>query len=378
MKKQLGLDKKDRARYSLTNAVAYTIDPKSQANRAKFEKDISDEIGKLRNDATDGIFVPGEILSERFENPLGYPVPSHILTRQVVFNEPSPYIMPRHDAISMATRAANIAGSEAEGGALVVEELGTLIEAFVRSSLALQNIPTFDAVGTPVKIPGFSTVPTASWTGETGTAPTQNPTFLLRNFNPKELRSRVNVSRRLILQATGAVVENFVRNDIAIAMATELDRAMFLGTGSSNMPRGIKNLAGINTITPTADLMDTALNAQVAVGKANHAFNNMKWILSWALCDKFKIAKKYGNTSRKAVLGEDGTINDIPVEVSSQLPGESGFLGNWVEAALCVWEDLKLEMDTKTMLDQGITRIFGFMTLDFNGLRPSAFSYVGT
>ena len=378
--KQLNLDKKDRERYSLANAAAYVIDPKGAGKRAKFEKDISDQVAKLRNDETDGIMVPSEILSHRSENPLGYPVPSHILTRQAVFGEPSPYIMPRHDAVKyaadMQARAANIAGNDAQGGALVVEELGSVIEAFVRSSLALQNIPTFDAVGSPVKIPGFSSVPAAAWTGETGAAPEQQPGFLLRSFLAKELRCMVKISRRLILQATGAVVENFVRNDIAISMATELDRAMLLGTGGSNMPLGIKGITGVNTVTLAANLMKNSIDAMGAVGKNNHRFNNMKWMLSWELCDKFKVAKKYGNTSRLPVLDEDGMINGIPVEVTSQIPGSAGFLGNWIEAALCLWEDLKLELDTKTLLHQGITRVFGYMTLDVNALRPSAFTYM--
>lgn len=375
--KRLNLDTKDIERYSLANAVAYTVEPETQAKRAKFEKDLSDEVGKIRNDTTDGIFVPAEILSHRFANPLGYPVPSHILTRQVLFNEPAPPLMPRHDEITSASqlqRALNIAGNEAQGGALVETELGSLIEALVRSSIALQNIPTFDAMGSPVKIPGFSTVPEAGWTGEVGTAPESNPTFNLRNFTTKELRCFCKLSRTLILQASGAVVENFVRNDMALSVARELDRACFLGSGSSHQPRGIRNITGTNSLTLTADLMDNTIEAIKMVGKNNHRFNNMLWVLSWTLCDAMKLAKKYGATSRLPVLGKDGRIHTMPVEVTSQLTDKSGFFGNFMESAICLWDDLRLEVDTKTLLHQGITRIFAFMSLDFNALRPSAFT----
>ena len=123
--KRLNLDTKDIERYSLANAVAYTVDPEHQTKRAEFEKDLSDEVGKIRNERTDGIFVPAEVLSHRFANPLGYPVPSHILTRQVLFNEPAPALMPRHDEIKSAAdlqRAANIASNETQGGALAETE----------------------------------------------------------------------------------------------------------------------------------------------------------------------------------------------------------------------------------------------------------------
>ena len=132
-------------------------------------------------------------------------------------------------------------------------------------------------------------------------------------------------------------------------------------------------MTGTTNHTLTADLMDDTLEAIKAVGRNNHRFNNMLWVLSWTLCDALKLAKKYGSTSRLPVLDKNGMIHGIPVEVTSQLTDRSGFFGNFMESAICLWEDLRLELDTSTLLHQGITRIFAFMSLDFNALRPSAF-----
>ena len=174
------------------------------------------------------------------------------------------------------------------------------------------------------------------------------------------------------------VVENFVRNDMSIAMGTEVDRVVMLGSGASNEPRGLAaHCRNQHTVARKQPIPGDHFKAQAAIGRNNHPMNNLLWIIGWELCEAFKMAKKHSN-SRLRVLEEDGLINGIPVEVTSQLAGKTGFLGNWVEAALCLWQDLEILLDTETLLHQGITRIFGFMHLDFNALRPNGFTYISS
>ena len=54
-----------------------------------------------------------------------------------------------------------------------------------------------------------------------------------------------------------------------------------------------------------------------------------------------------------------------------------GYLGNWMESAITLWQDLEIQIDPYTLLHQGIDRIVGTLTMDFNVLRPKAFCRLG-
>ena len=154
---------------------------------------------------------------------------------------------------------------------------------------------------------------------------------------------------------------------------------MLLGTGTNNQPKGIKNITGINTITYNAsDLETNVLQAQAAIGRSNHPLNNLKWIISWELSEKLKQAHKLGQYADMPLLDEATmTMHGIPSRNNEPTHGTVGFLGDWMDAALCIWDDLMIEADDKTLLHQGIIRYVASMVLDMNGLRPKSFTYVG-
>ena len=172
--KRLNLSKRDCVRYSFSRAVALVASPQNpQVEKdCGFEKDLSDQLIQMRNIETKGVIVPQEVLMHRYENPIGLPKAGHILTRAAL------------------NRTTNN-----QGGYLVEEELGSLIEALFANTLALQNIPTFDAVGSPVKIPGLATVPQAGWAGQKpGTHPKRERRNVKR-MTPHPRRGRMGTTR---------------------------------------------------------------------------------------------------------------------------------------------------------------------------------------
>ena len=81
-------------------------------------------------------------------------------------------------------------------------------------------------------------------------------------------------------------------------------------------------------------------------------------------------------------MGKDGTIDGVPVEVTSQIVGTNAqkaeaFLADWQEGALVFWQDLEVEIEPYSQLDKGIVRFISNLICDFNVTRPKAFGRLG-
>ena len=197
-------------------------------------------------------------------------------------------------------------------------------------------------------------------------------------FEPKFLRARVHLSRTLnLLSSTD--MEMFTRNDLAIGVAKAMDTAVLYGTGTTNQPRGVLNTPGINRITwDQNNAYLQVIQARRAIAQRNIPTANLKWIMSWYFPNEFKTIKRLGAQTRRPIMGEDGMVAGAPVEVTSQITNQAeAILGNWSESAIALWQDLEIEVDTSSLLHQGMNRLVAFLTMDFNLLRPGAFVRLG-
>ena len=375
--KELGLTQKQKDNYSFQKvmlAIANRESPTAQ-EAAGFELDLSSQICKRDNRETPGAIIPQEILDNPYRSK--QPIASPIMTDQVLFGKRA-----GNPGTRYGTRAM-IAGTDASGGYLVDDELRSLIAVLVENTLALQNVPAYTVQGDTVDFPGQDSKVSAAWAAETGAAAESNPTFNEVTFTAKRLTVKSHVSRTVLIQSNPDL-EAFVRNDIAIGIAKALDTAMFYGTGNNNQPQGVKGTTGIESVTWTGTLTTTyaeTLELRAEIGVNNIPTNNLKWFGSWRFAHDCKRAQQLNEHSEMRVL-MDGMIDGVPVEISSQIVGTTalsaeGFLADWNDAALALWQDLEIEVDPYTLLDTNQVRFVGQMLCDFNVLRPAAFGRLG-
>lgn len=208
-------------------------------------------------------------------------------------------------------------------------------------------------------------------------------TFSNIAFKQRFLKARVHVSRTAILLAS-TDMEMFIRMDITNGISKAMDSGLFFGRGDAqNEPLGVNNTTGINKITYNeSQLYSQIVRARRLIEERNISTANLKWLASWYFPTPCKTNKKYGTHSRTPIMDRDGMIDGVPVEVSSQIKGTSGelvegFLGNWMESAITIWQDLELEVDPYTLLHQGINRVVAVCMMDFNILRSKAFCRLG-
>ena len=136
--------------------------------------------------------------------------------------------------------------------------------------------PLDGLVGSPVTIPGLSGGATIYWRGEGQPGTKSQQTALQKTLTPKLAMGVVPVTRELLLQGTPSV-DAMITEDIAAAMALEVETQQVIGIGSSFKPLGIVNHTGLNsvnsvsntaTLTTLLDMMASvkAQNVQVTRG----------------------------------------------------------------------------------------------------------------
>jgi HK97 family phage major capsid protein len=146
------------------------------------------------------------------------------------------------NALSMGT---DTAGGYTVPSILMPGILGALVP--VSSVLtAGAGIMALEQGGKNYTIAGVDTIPTASWRAESAALAVSDPAFRAVLVKPQSLAFTFKISRELL--ADGEGIEQALLQAIAQAFAKELDRAALRGSGTAPEPRGLLNLAGVQSV----------------------------------------------------------------------------------------------------------------------------------
>lgn len=154
-----------------------------------------------------------------------------------------------------AVMASLAVGTDSAGGYAVPDVvMPGILSALVPASSLLQagaGIVPMGSGAKSVSTAAIDTLPTATWRNELGNISESEPTLRSVQSTPRSLACIVRVSRELL--ADGADVDRALRQVIGQAFAKELDRVGLLGSGTAPEPRGLRNTAGINTVSMGAN-----------------------------------------------------------------------------------------------------------------------------
>ncbi len=144
-----------------------------------------------------------------------------------------------------AERRALAEGTDSAGGFSVPTVLSANLLDLMRSSnVAMQaGAMTVPLTSDRNHIAKVATDPVPAWRGENGAVNESDPTFSRVEFVPKSLAVLVKVSRELLEDSLN--IEQELPRIMAAAMARELDRVVFLGTGTGNEPSGLDTISGV-------------------------------------------------------------------------------------------------------------------------------------
>jgi HK97 family phage major capsid protein len=226
-----------------------------------------------------------------------------------------------------------------------------------------------------VDIPGGNANVAAAWLGsEDANAAESNPSFRKISLAIKDLAVYTDMTRRMLLQST-IDIEMYVRGQILDAMAQAIDTAGFYGSGASGQPTGLKNTAGIGSVTfagvyPTRDEIidmrtDIAVSNQtgspVFVGNSEMAGAMMK-------------TKVDAGSGRFLMETEGRLTTGNRFEETNQITSGDLFAGVWSDMIMGTWGTLELDRSTEAKFLAGGLRLRAIQSVDFGVRRVGSFT----
>ena len=328
--KDIGLSKKEMKRFSLVKGINALANPSDRAAQkaAEFEFECSAAAAEAYGRNSQGLMLPPEVLREWNQRDLN------------------------------TSDDAGIVGQDFRGG--------DFIDALTNSSSVMSAGATLlRGLQGDVKIPKKTGTSTAAFVSSEGTAVAESEmTIGSVNLSPKTLGCFTDVTRQLLTQSS-LDVENLIRNDIAQSMALAIDAGALEGSGTSGNPTGIKNTAGINTVTfaganPTwAETVN--MESQVAVDNA--LIGNLSYIMRADDYGSLKTTEKATGTAQ-FVVDRDGRVNNYSVVVSNQPTSGDHYFGNFSDLLVGFFGGLDIIVDPYTNSSSGTVRVVGIQMID--------------
>lgn len=348
----IGLDKKEIGRYSIMRAINAMANPgdRGAQSAAQFERECSEQVGKIMGKQARGLFLPNEIQKRDL-----------------------------------------LVGTPTAGGNLVATDLlvGNFID-ILRNAMVIDRMGVRMLTGLvgQIAISKMTGAATAYWVAE-NTAPTESQQVIGQvTMSPKTVGAFTDISRRLLLQSSISV-ENMVQTDLATVLGLAIQQAAINGSGASNQPSGLLTLVtpsvigGTNGLSPTyAHIVAMETNVSVA----NADVGTLGYLTNTKVRGKLKVTEQFSSTNGRPVWAEGNTpLNGYQAGVTNAVPsnlvkGSSGstasaiIFGNFADLMIGMWGSLDLMVDPYTGSTAGTVRIVALQDVDVAVRNVESFS----
>ena len=285
--------------------------------------------------------------------------------------------------------------SGSEGGVNVQTSVGSIIDVLLpRTVLRGLGVQQLSGLVGNLDMPTASTVPSAGWNTENGSATEKSPAFSKITFSPKRLAAYIQVSNQLMLQSSNSI-DAYVRNWLLNAMAQSLETAAIKG-GGSNEPTGIIANSNVN-VTFAGGASSNSTNANGIAPVWADVVNLMKAVensnaMGYAYLTNPLVKGALQSIPRQAsgvegnfIWPSGGTeLNGYQVATTTLVPsnlskGSSSSLsamiyGAFNMMAVANWGGMELVVDPFSGATAGLTNVILNSYMDVNLLQPKAFA----
>lgn len=260
-------------------------------------------------------------------------------------------------------------------GALIETKLETesFIDLLRNKSVIMQLARQLNGLVGNVDIPKQTAGTSGYWVGEDTAATSSDPAFGILQLRMKTVSANTYLTRTMLKQSS-IDLENFVREDLALALALAIDKAGFYGSGSSNQPKGIINTTGVNAVqfagkNPTyGELVDM----ETAIAVDNADVNDMAYIVNPTTKGHCKQTLKSSGVS--GYIWEDGNkLNGYRAIATNQINEDDVVLGNFADLILGMFGGLEIIVDPYTNSTKGGVVITAFQDVDFGARHAESF-----
>lgn len=345
----IGLTDREASEFSFMRAIRALSDPLDKRLResAAFEFEASRAAADAAGRESQGIMVPPDVMRR---------------------------------ALNTSTTGA-AAGDT--GGNVVATDLQaqSFIEMLRNRAVAMRMSRILSGLVGNMDIPKQSETTTGYWIGEDDDAGESSIELGQLSMSPKTVAGLHEVTRRMLMQSS-IDVESLIRSDLATTLALEIDRAVFYGSGTSNVPLGIVNTSGL----PIVDFGGAAsgggsamptyqefVEMETVIATANADVSGMAYVMGAGMRGYAKSTQKFPGTDGATIWESGGSVNGYRAEITNQiLPGDV-FFGNFADLIIGMWGGLDLTVDPYTHSKKGRVRIVMMQDVDFLVRRAQSF-----
>ena len=325
----VGMDKKEMQRFSLTRAIHALANPTDRRAQeaAAFEFECSRAAAEQYGTTAQGLMLPAEVLN----------------TWKRTMNSGDD---------------SNLFGDDFRGG--------DFIDALRNQSSVMQaGARMLGGLSGDVKIPKKTGVSAAAWIDTEGadSAATEMTVGQI-SLAPKTLGAHTDVTRQLLIQSS-LDVENLIRDDLTRALALAIDKAGLEGTGLNGQPTGILSTAGINSTTFGAanPTFAEVVAMETAVAEDNALQGNLSYILPASMYGALKTTEKATGTAQ-FVVEPGGSVNGYRGIVSNQCTAGNMYFGNFDDLLIGMFGGLDLTVDPYSLSKSGTVRLVALQSVD--------------
>ena len=165
-------------------------------------------------------------------------------------------------------------------------------------------------------------------------------------FATKELKPRkegvcVPIPYSLLLQARPEV-DAIVEQDIVNALAELRDKMILVGTGTGNEPTGVKNTAGVNTMTVAEIKTWKGICEAEQLIRSTNDFGRLCWVMNGKNKAEFESTLK-DDAGYGGYLCEDNKIKGMDVYTNNALDDNTIILGNFDQVVVADFDRIILK-----------------------------------
>lgn len=228
-----------------------------------------------------------------------------------------------------------------------------------------------------IEIPGGENNTVAAWVGsEDADVAESVPTFRKIGLAIHDLGVFTDLTRRMLIQST-IDIERYVRNQIITAMAQEIDRVGFYGTGLAGQPTGIINTTGIGSVTflgaiPTRNEL---IDMRALISASNQVESPVFVTNTTVEADLMKTLVDAGSgqflvdgVSRRLHIGNT-------MEATNQFLANDILAGVFSDAVMGMWGTLELDRSVEAKFLSAGVRLRAIQSVDFAVRRVGSFAY---
>jgi len=365
---ELGLNDKERKRYSFRNALL--------AASASRGWDVSRDVKGNKVDFSFELECSKSVMESREESRGNFAVPLDVMTyRRPVRGEE--VLGARHLAAQFGMQFRDLSvGSATAGGNLVGTNLiaSSFIDLLRNKALAfrLGVMEMFGLVGN-VAFPKQTAATGGGWVTE-GNAPSEgNATFGQVTLAPKTYAAFTDYTRQLLLQSTPGI-DLLIQNDLTRVQGIAWDLAVFHGSGSAGQPQGIVGTSGVGSVTGTSLAWAGALEFVSDVKAANaDDLGSMAYATTpavWALLS----ARDKASGAARFLIDDNNKMAGFPVETSAQITAAHLIFGAFSVVVVGYFGGLDILVDPYSASSTGTVRTSSFLSGDVAVRHPGAFS----